>query len=357
MRILFQNGIIITKDDKDTVYNRGWIIINNDKIESLGAGEYQNKSMVKEINQIIDLHGNILIPGLINCHTHFSQSLLKGFSENILLEDWLNRIIRPFQHKLTVEQMELASRLCITENIHFGVTTIVQHQKIYKPNYVNSSLQIAKDYGIRMSLMFGCNNDAVRYYNGLNKLLDHILHIKTLWESEYISIGFGPTSVANCSKDLLVSIHRVGLKNNMPLHVHVSETQTERKDSIIKNGMPPIMYLSKIGVLDEHTQLVHCIWIDGKEMLIIKDVGSSVVNCPISNLFLRSGMTRINEMLANKIPVVIGSDGSASGISQDILGNLKVLSLIFDLSQDNLATSASKALYMVTNHAAKMLGA
>ena len=355
MKTLFRNGILITKDRNDNVINPGWLIINNNIIEELGYGDYSTHNFVKNsFDKIVDLEGKIMLPELINSHTHFSQSLLKVFSENMTLQDWLEKLIRPFQNNITTEQMKLASQLSIAENLRCGITTVVQHQKLYKPEYVNVSLETANEYGIRMALMLGCNDKVADYYNGLNKFIDYVLRIKDMWNNNYFSIGFGPTSLKNCSKEFLLAITDISVENKMPVHIHIAETMSERNESIYKNGTPPIRWLYNIGVLNENTQLVHCIWVDGNEINLIKNSCSHVIHCPINNLFLNSGYANIDAMLNCGIPVVIGTDGSALGVSQDIFSNLKLLSLLVSSSRKKPKSfSASYSLYMATSWAAR----
>lgn len=357
MRILLKNGIIITKDSNDTVINNGWLIIKDNIIEDLGYDSNTFNDNDCNFDKVIDLKGNIVIPGLINCHTHFSQALLKSSSENLNLQLWLDKIIRPYQNNITLEQMNLASKLSIAENLRFGVTTIVQHHKIYKPDYINTCLSVVKEYGIRMNLMVGCNNNIATFYGGTDKLINYILELRKVWNDDYIDIGFGPTSLRNCTKEFLFNLEKISLNQGMFLHVHIAETIEEREASLMKYGVTPIKWLSNIGVLNDNIQLVHCVWIDEDEINLIEKSSACVIHCPISNLFLSSGIAPIDKMIYRNIPIGIGTDGSASGISQDFLANLRLVSFLFKSKDKNLKYfSASNLLYLATNWAAKMIG-
>lgn len=356
MKKLLKNGIIITKDANDSVFDRGWILLNESFIEKIGSGDsFESISTTADI--VVDLNGNIVLPGLINSHTHFSQTLLKGFSENLVLQDWLEKIIRPLQDNITIDEMSLATQLTIAENLHYGVTTVVQHHKIPRPEFADTVLSVAKDSGIRMGFMLGCNDKISSYHKGIDSLISFLFLKKNEYDKNFFSFGFGPTSLRNCSKELFSAISNASSEFSIPIHIHIAETENERNQSLNKYGLPPIKAIDSLGLLNKWTQLVHCVWIDDSEIELIKNYGCHIIYCPVSNLFLRSGFSKIDKMLNNGTLVAIGSDGSASSVSQNIFDNLKLSSFLLKLSTIKPTySSASTSLYMATRWAARILG-
>lgn len=354
MRILFKNATVVTKNSNDDIINNGWVLVHNDIISNIGKG-IPPKRILSIVDSVINLENCILLPGLINSHTHLSQGLVKSGNEVSCLENWLNNEIRPFQRSINSDTLELANQLSILENISCGVTTIIQHQKILKETkYIDKTIANALQYGIRMFFMLGINDRRVKLIR-VEKYFEYISKIKN--KNSLIEVGIGPTSLIGCSDYLLSRIIEYVNVNNLLIHIHISETVQQYKDSLLTHKSTPIKRLFDLNGLSDRTHLVHCLWTDENDLNLIKSSDANIVFCPTSNIFLRSGLLKLDKLFELNIPVTIGTDGNGSCLSQNLLSEMKLTALI---SKSFISSSKyyhpSQVLSMVTNIAGQRLG-
>lgn len=317
---LIINGAIRTEEGW---INRGYLSIQSGKIADFGPGAPPEKVSTAAL-EIIDATNCAVLPGLINAHTHLSQTFMRGLSRGRPLMDWLQQVIWPLQNAITPEELYLASVLGLVENLRYGVTEVTNHHKIIKSQaHTEAVLKAAHEVGIRFTLARAWS-DLGRSAEDPHLILDDLSHLfTTTAKDDRLNIANGPLALWRCSAKTLVETHNMALQNGSFTHFHVSESQQEVGISLEAYGQRPVAWLDSIGVLDAQTQVVHAVWVDQEEIQFLKARRATVIHCPVSNAVLGSGVAPLAAMLQQQIPILFGTDGAASNDSQDIWETLK----------------------------------
>jgi 5-methylthioadenosine/S-adenosylhomocysteine deaminase len=358
-RVLIQNGAVLTMDESGCVHRPGWVLTEADKILKVGTGT-PTSEIAGSANRIIDARGMAVIPGLINGHTHLSQSFMRGLAEGKQLLDWLKSVTGPFRRAMTAHDVYLASLLGLVENLQCGSTSIVQHHKITTTHeHVDATALAAEKLGIRMLLARGWR-DIGDSSETPEKILFETLKTYERWHCAAegrITIGIGPTAPWRCSDSSIRKTNSLARSLGLPTHIHVGETRTEIDSHRQRTGLGHIEWLKTLDALGPNTQLVHCIWISDYEIDLIAESRAVVVHCPVSNMYLASGAAPVRRMLDRGVAVALGTDGSASNNSQDMFETLKVASLLAKVSTGNAAALPPlETLRMATTSGAWLFG-
>jgi 5-methylthioadenosine/S-adenosylhomocysteine deaminase len=301
-----------------------------------------------------------VMPGLINGHTHLSQTLMRGLADDKPLLAWLKQVIWPLQAELTAEDMRLASLLGLVENLRCGVTSVVQHHKIItSPAHVDAAAEAASMVGLRM-LLARSWVDLGSSAESCDDIVQELTRLRNTWHgsaSGRISIAFGPMVPWRCSDDTMLCTMELAREWGLHTHLHVAEAQDEIEMLRERCGLGHIEWLDALDALGPDVHLVHSIWISEEELDLIAQHGSTVVHCPVSNMYMASGTAPVREMLDRGIPVALGTDGPASQNSQDMLEMLKITSLLAKISTGKAtALGPMETLRMATVSGARLLG-
>jgi len=276
------------------------------------------KNLEKKRNEeVIDCSSRIVMPGLINAHTHLGMSGLRGFCDDAELHDWLKKIVSEEKrlHHTAEKQVELGMR----EALRTGTTTVCD---MYDPAEV--AITASKKTGIRL-VNFPSFYTAHREFDP-KKI--HELLPKTE-ATDMITQGIGPHSIYGTSKEFLHETASYASKHNLMIHIHVAETREERAELQKKEGMLPVQYLHHLGVLGNRTMLVHMVWVTKGELDLVKKTGCSVVHCPQSNMKLAGGgVLPLQEMHERGINVALGTDSTASNNSLDMFREMHTCALL-----------------------------
>jgi len=335
----------------------GWIPSANIEIESgiiKSIFSQNEQNIVKNPDVIvIDAKGMAVIPGLVNGHTHFSQTFMRGLANGRPLLQWLRELIWPLQAEISVEEMQLAAMLGLAENLRSGVTKVVDHHKITRTTeHTQSVIRAAEAVGIRCVIARAWVNKGKNPENGQVILDELSAWYETKKTSNDVTFASGPLTPWRCSADLLAATHQLSLKHNSFTHIHVSETMDEVQMSLDEYGVRPLKWLDQIGILDKNAQIVHAVWIDEEEIQLLANSGATVVHCPVSNAVLGSGIAPVRKFLDKGINVRLGTDGPASNDTQDCFENMKMtvcLARANTLDANNI--NCRQALNMATaNH-------
>ncbi len=345
-------------DVKSTIHNPGWIWIVDDKIIDIGVGSAPER-FLSQAEQLIDATQMAVLPGLINAHTHLSQTFMRGLGDDKPLLQWLKQIMWPIQAVFTPEDMRLASLLGLVENLRCGVTAVNQNHKLPAPAMSDATLQAAQTVGLRLQLARGWV-DLGAAAEKPETILAEMERLYTQWQGAdngRLSISFGPLVPWRCSDASMRRCVDQARTWGVPTHMHVAETQDEIKMLLKRTDLRHIEWLSALDVLGPDMQLVHAVHVTPAELDLIADSGAVVVHCPTSNMYLASGIAPVPAMLERGIPVALGTDGSASHNSQDILETLKTAVLLAKVgSGDTTVLLPMDALRMVTTTGAKIMG-
>jgi len=326
MSLLIRDGTIIPCDtDMCHTIQRGYVAIRNDCIELIGAGDPPER-ILSTATEIIDATGKVIIPGLVNAHTHLFQSFLRGLADDKPLLEWLKQVTWPGGFAMTEEDFYLSGLLGFVENLKCGATSVISHDYVQtSPHNMDAVMQAAQVSGVRARLARGCG-DRTPYFEKFLEPLDVI--IAETWRllkksNPRVRVEFGPVITWGCTADTLKTIDHFAREWNVGVHIHINETRAEVQMSLDATGMRQINWLDSLGVLNERWQLVHCVWLDRSEINTIAERGCTVVHCPVSNMYLASGVAPIVEYRKRQIPVALASDGPGSNNSQDMFEVLK----------------------------------
>jgi len=371
--LLIENGTLLSHDGARLTETTGWLAVRGDRIAALGAGAAPDEWQ-QQAGRRINARHMVVLPGLVNGHTHLSQTFLRGLAEDRPLLRWLKEVIWPAQAAMTPEDQYLAALLGLVENLRCGVTTVVQHHKLPGRAHVDAACRAAAQVGVRMVLARGWVD-----LGSSGEPLDHILAemawLHATWDDPTpsappslagkgeggkgrIRIASGPLAPWRCSDDALRQITALARSWGAATHIHVAETQDEIALLFDRCGRRHIEWLADLGCLGPDTQLVHAVHVTDAELDLIAQAGATVVYCPTSNLYLASGAAPVRKMLDRGIDVAIGADGSASNTSQDLLECAKMGTLLAKhANEDAQALVAADAIRMMTVSGARLWGA
>ncbi len=344
--ILIKNALILSPntnfEDKQS------LLIKDDIIAEI-APEIDES----DVEKIIDAEGKILLPGLINTHTHLSMTLFRGLADDLSLDSWLNDHIWPMEANLNGDYCYVGALLGAVELIKSGTTTF---SDMYF--YMEDVARAIDEAGIRAVLSYGMIDfgDAERRENEIKANLDLFNNCNGMADGR-IKVFFGPHSPYTASEELLVKVRELADEYNMGIHIHVSETEKEINDVSDEKGLRPFEYLDKIGFLGPDVVAAHCVWLSDEEIEIIKKNNVKVSHNPCSNMKLASGISPVSKLIENDICVSIGTDGASSNNNLDLIEELKTASLLQKVSTlDPKVLNSDESVAMGTIKGAEALG-
>ncbi len=310
------------------------VLIRNGKIERIAKADTVNIS--EKDYEIVNCSRYVVLPGLVNAHTHSPMVLLRGYCDDLELHEWLSRMWEVERH-LDARIIELASELAIMEMLSTGTTAFVD---MYF--YPEVTAEVAKRMGIRAAL----GPPLIEVLYSADKCLREIEEFHRKYSNDELIIPIvNVHSIYTCSLDTVKAAAELAKKLNTNLHIHVSETRKEVFEAKRKYGKFPVEILHDLGVLNEHAHLVHLGWVTSREIELIRFSGATVTHCPVSNMKLATaGFFPFFEMIASGINVTIGTDGAASNNCLDMFREMKTAVL---LQRNNYWDTRIKALHVL----------
>ncbi|MCJ7434712.1 MAG: amidohydrolase family protein [Anaerolineales bacterium] len=348
---LFTNALILTMDEKLNQYFPGAVAVKDDSIIAVGPeADIKKKYSAKEI---IDCAANILMPGLINAHTHVPMTLLRGLADDLRLDVWLMGYMLPVEREfVSPEFVRLGTLLACAEQIRGGVTTF--NDMYY---YEDDVAQATADAGMRavcgQTVMKYPAPDADAFEDSLASAREFIKKWK---DHPLIVPAVAPHAPYSCTPEILKAATELAIEFDVPLHIHISETAFEVETMRNENGMPVVPYVKKQGVLEAKVIAAHCVHIDKGEMWTLLHAKAGVAHNPSSNLKLASGFAPVQKMLEIGLNVGIGTDGPASNNDLDMFEEVRLASFIAKAASNNpTVVPAATALTMATRMGAQAL--
>ncbi len=337
--ILIENSTLVTVNDKDEIIKRGYIFIDNDVISDMASGDAPSKYSHADI--VIDANLKAVIPGMVNAHTHLFQTFIRGLADDKPLLDWLKTAIWPVAHEMKEEEAYMAAMVGLIENIRGGATSVIDHQYIHAdPHNDDGVCQAADEIGIRFLLARGWAD--MDYHPTLMETPDRIIEetnrLRDKWEINgqgKTRVEYGPLIPWGCSDDTMMSTYKMSKQWGAGTHIHVAETKTEVDMNLELRGKRHIEWLADLGILGPDFQLVHSVWLSDHELDLIEKYKAVVVHCPVSNMYLASGVARVPEMLSRGIRVALATDGPGSNNNQDMIAVLKTTALLHKVNTLN----------------------
>lgn len=360
--ILIENGCVVTLDDAHTLHDPGWVLIDGDTIVDVGTGEAP-ASVTRDATEVIDAIGCAVMPGMVNSHTHLFQTFFRGLGDDKRLLDWLREYIWPGAENLTARDVELAVSVGMVENLRTGATSVLDHQYVHAdPDSDAAACAAAERIGIRYYLARGWadRNYPERLQETAAEVAERGAALAAQWHGAAngrIRIEHAPLIPWGCSDGAMRSLGEQSASWGGGLHTHCAETREELTLSIDERGVRHVPWLASVGALGPSTQLAHAVWLDDDELQMIAASGASVAHCPVSNMYLASGVARIPEMLAMGIPVGLASDGPGSNNRQDLFEAMKVSVLLQKVhALDPMILQPEQALWMACRGGAHAFG-
>ena len=350
--LLIAGGTIVTMNAASEVIEDGEIAVRGDSIIAVGKAPLFPKGVIAR--QRIDARGKLLLPGLINGHTHVPMTLLRGIAGDVPLDVWLNKFIFPAEAKnVNPDFVRWGTRLGDLEMIRGGTTTYAD--MYYFEDIVAEETKAAGMRGvlgeswIDFPVPDNSNEDAAAAYT--EKFLQH-------WQGDpLIHAAVAPHSIYTCSQKTLSDAAAMARKYHAPILIHVAETKKELDDSREKNGRTPVGYLENIGFLGSDVIAAHCVWVNDVDDKILAARGVGCVHNPSSNMMLASGVAPVPEMRAAGVAVGLGTDGPAgSNNDLDLMEEMDLAAKLQKISKmDPQALDAKTALAMATIEGARAL--
>lgn len=338
------SGLDIIKD--------GIVVVEGNLIKNIGKqSEIEDKYEAKEV---IDAGNCIVMPGLINTHTHAAMTYFRGLADDLPLDIWLKEHIWPAEAKyMNSEFVRKSSELACLEMIKSG-TTCFNDMYFFQ----EETARVAVKAGIRAMIGEGILNFSTPScktpQETINKTVDLIEKFKT---NELITVTVAPHSIYTCDKEILLRAKELADKYNLLLHIHISETKKEIEDCQKEHGKSPVAYLDEIGFLSDKVIAAHNVWLDKKDLEIYQKKGVKVSHCPMSNKKLASGIAPIPEMLKMGITVSLGTDSVASNNTLDLFSDIRTCALLHKVNKlDPTITNAQEVMKMATIDGARSLG-
>ena len=331
--LLISGGAVVTVDDSRRVIEPGWVHVTDDVIASIGEGTPPDE-LIDAVDETIDASGMAVMPGMVNAHTHLFQTFFRGLADDKPLLDWLHACIWPGATHLDADAGYLAAKIGLIENLLSGATSVIDHQYVnVDPRTSAAVCRAADELGIRFVLGRGWADR--NYHPPLTETAGAILERATELFDEWDGAGAGRIRVElaplipwGCSDETMRATTKRARSWGRGTHIHCAETSIEVDMSLEERGVRHVNWLRDLGVLGPDVQLVHSVWLDDEEIAIIAETGSVVVHCPVSNMYLASGVARVPDMRAAGIPVALATDGPGSNNRQDMFEALKISVLL-----------------------------
>ena len=320
------------------------IHVSGDKISEITQGEVTGAN-------VIDGRNKFATPGLVNAHTHASMTLLRSYSDDKALMDWLQKDIWPIEDKMTRKDIYWGAALAAVEMIRGGTTAFAD---MYGPD-MSEVAKVVDESGLRGSLSQGL----ISFANGDKKLASNVELYKNFHGAAdgRITVMFGPHAIYTCPPDYLKKVVNEASKLGAEIHMHMNETQTEINDCLKNYGKRPFEVVNETGLFDLGTLAAHCVHLSDNEIEIIKQKKIRVAHNPGSNMKLASGICPATKLLAQGVTVAIGTDGASSNNNLDMVEEIRLAALLAKVDTlDPKVIPAAQAIQMATEFGAKALG-
>ncbi len=349
--ILLINAIVLTMDEDFNQYEPGAVAIQNDSILEVGPeaylrGEYESK-------EIIDCDGKVLMPGLVNAHTHVPMTLLRGLADDLRLDVWLLGYMMPVEREfVSPEFVRLGTSIACVELIRSGVTCFAD---MYY--FEEAIAQATAEAGLRavcsQTVLKFPAPDARSFEESLASARDFIKR----WKGHPLIVpSVAPHAPYTCTDEILRATAALAVEFDVPLHTHIAETAQEVENSRAEFGMPVVPYIKKQNILEAKVLAAHCVHIDEGEMISLHHNHAGVAHNPSSNLKLASGFAPVSKMLEVGLNVGIGTDGPASNNDLDMFEEIRLAAFLAKgVTGDPTALPAKTALAMATRLGAQAM--
>ena len=365
--LLIKNAdLLVTMDDARHRIPNGGLYIKDNVIRDVGPTD----SLPATADQVIDVRGMVLLPGLVNTHHHLYQSLTRALpdAQDAELFDWLQTLY-PIWAGLTGEAVYVSALVAISELILSGCTTVADHLYLYpQGSRIDDEIRAAQEIGVRFhpsrgSMSLGKSKGGLppdSVVEDEDEILADCARVVERYHDpgpySMCRIVIAPCSPFSVTPDLMRASAAFARERNLTLHTHVAETLDEEKFCLRKFGVRPVELMRQLDWVGPDVWWAHCVYLSGDEVTLMADTGTGVAHCPTSNMRLGSGIAPVRAMMDAGVRVGLAVDGSASNDSGHMLAEARQAMLLQRVKLGASALSAEEALWLGTRGGAGVLG-
>ncbi len=349
--ILIKNAYILTINRNFDIIENGFIGIKKDKIAIIG----QMSDLTDEISasEIVDAGGKLVMPGLVNTHTHLAMTLFRGIADDIKLLDWLYKYIFPAEKKcVTPENVEVGVKLAIVELIKSGTTCF--NDMYY---FEDITAQTAINAGMRGVIGEGIIDEGVANSANATEGLEYTNNLINEYKNnDLIDVAVAVHAPYSATAETMQKAYALAQQHNTLFHIHLAETKWELEKFLADYGMSSVEFVDKLGILGQKTVAAHGVWLNNKEISMLAERGTGVAHNPECNMKIASGVAPIPQMIEKGVKVGLGTDGTASNNNLNMFQEMRTMALLHKLnSNDPTVIPARKAVEIATIGGAKLL--
>ena len=360
MSTLLANAHVVTMDDAGTEYEGGWILIDVGLVKDAGAGARP------DADEVHDLGGAVVTPGLVNTHHHLWQNLTRARAQDENLFGWL-KALYPIWSAIDEEAEYAAARVGLAELALSGCTTVFDHHYLFPPGVtglLEAEIRAARELGVRIVASRG-SMDLGESQGGLppdavvesrDDALAATEAAAALADGAQVEIAVAPCSPFSVTRELMTESAELARTLGLPLHTHLAETVEEEDYCRELYGCTPVEYLGEVGWLADDVWCAHCVHLSDDDVETFGAQGVGVAHCPTSNMRLGAGIARVRDLLEANVRVGLGVDGSASNERGDLFMEVKQALLVARARGGPQAMNAREALRLGTRGGAAVLG-
>jgi cytosine/adenosine deaminase-related metal-dependent hydrolase len=336
--LMLKNATIITMNQRREIIQDGAVVIEENGIVDVGKTKKIKSS--HRVEREIDCRGKLVLPGLVDCHVHLAQALIRGCADDMALIPWLRQRVLPLQGTYTEKEGELSAKLCCIEMIKSGTTTFVECLLHWRYGF-DRIARVVEKIGIRgvlsKSLMnvpgYADQKDAIP--SGMvedgEKTMKQTIQMIQRWHGKAnnrIHVWFGARTPGACTVDFYREISEKARKYKTGITIHLAEVKQDIEYLRREFGMTPMEFMNHCGIVGPHVIYAHGVWIPPEDFKILQRTGGTVCHCPASNLKLASGFAPVPEMLKSGVNVALGCDGGPSNNCYDMIREMKLAALV-----------------------------
>ena len=351
MKTLFTNVTAVTMDPASPVLKDAFVAVEGMKIASVGT-----QRPAGDFDRVVDCTGRVMMPGLVNAHTHIPMVLMRGYGGGCDLHTWLNEYIFPAESRWDDRSIAAATQLGLAEMISSGVTCIADmymRTGVIAQEVVKAGISANLSCGV---VYFGAPEDFSPEKCGDCQVTEELRKSWHGAEDGQILIDASIHAEYTSCPPLWQWVADYGQRFDLGMHVHISETRSEHEKCLEKYGKTPIALFDQYGVWEQGGQAAHCVWVSGEDMEIMARKGITAIHNPYSNLKLGSGVARVPVLSRAGVNIALGTDGVSSHNSTDLFADMKLAAILHNgVGCDPMAVTAPQALAMATVNGAKAL--
>lgn len=351
--LLIQRARILTMNDAFDIVE-GDVLVEGGRIRAVG-----HRGAVPHGAITIDAAGDYLLPGFVQTHVHLCQTLFRGSADDRPLLDWLRTRIWPLEAAHNPASLRAATALAVAELLQGGTTSVLTMETVHDTDAVFAAIEPTGLRAVVGKCMMDADSAAPpRLREATRTSIDESLALAKRWSGRAngrLRAALAPRFAVSCSRQLLEAVGHLSREHGLLVHTHAAENKDEIALVQARTGLTNIAYLADVGLVDRHTCLAHCVWVDEREQRLLAERQAHVLHCPGSNLKLGSGLAPIAELHRLGVPLSLGADGAACNNHLDMFQEMRLASTIQAVRSGPGSLRARDVLAMATRGGARAL--